>query len=276
MISSILKYSFLQNSLFAGLILGVVLPIVGLIILLRKMPFIADALGHINMSSIAFLYLLNSFFAVSQFTSLIIVIMWSILGSILIEFLSQKYTHYKEVSIMLVYSIAISFTIIFLNMSTGFNDSFFNVLFGNINGISDTEVITIFIAAILIIITVFINYKKILIISIDNELAKLYGVKLKQTRYLIMILISLVITMAIKVLGVLLVSSLTLIPNLAAMKLAKSLKQAQIIAIIMTEISVVLGIIISYYLNVSSSAIIVLISVIIYAISVIKSSMKKI
>ncbi len=270
MIASIVKYSFIQNALLVGIILSFVLPIIGIIVLFRKVPFIADALGHINMSAIAFIYFLNSMIAISYFSSTIIIIVWSILGAILIEYFSHKFMHYKEVSVMIVYSVAISLTMIFLNLSVGFQSSLFNILFGNINTITSFETLVIFLLSIFILIVLKVSYKKILIISLENDKSKLYNVNLTFYKYLSIILISLTITMAIKILGVLLVSSLILIPNLSAIRLAKSLKQTVIISIIITLFSIISGIFISYYLALSTSAVIVLISVVIYIITLLK------
>ncbi len=270
MIANIVKYSFIQNALIVGIILSFILPIIGIIILFRKFPFIADALGHINMSAIAFIYFLNSIFAISYFSSTIIMIVWSILGAILIEYFSHKFMHYKEVSIMIVYSVAISLTMIFLNLSVGFQSSLFNVLFGNINTITSFETVVIFVLSILILIVLKFTYKNIILISLEEKKSKLYKVNLTFYKYLSIILISLTITMAIKILGVLLVSSLILIPNLSAMRLSKSLRQTVIISICITLFSIVSGIFISYYLSLSTSAIIVLISVVIYMLSLLK------
>ncbi len=270
MIASIVKYSFIQNALLVGIILSFVLPIIGIIVLFRKVPFIADALGHINMSAIAFIYFLNSMLAISYFSSTIIIIVWSTLGAILIEYFSHKFMHYKEVSVMIVYSVAVSLTMIFLNLSVGFQSSLFNILFGNINTITSFETLVIFLLSIFILIVLKVSYKKILIISLENDKSKLYNVNLTFYKYLSIILISLTITMAIKILGVLLVSSLILIPNLSAIRLAKSLKQTVIISIIITLFSIISGIFISYYLALSTSAVIVLISVVIYIITLLK------
>lgn len=269
MIANIVKYSFLQNALIVGVILSFILPIIGIIVLFRKVPFIADALGHINMSAIAFIYFLNSFFAVSYFSSLIIIIIWSIMGAILIEYFSQKFDHYKEVSVMIVYSVAVSLTMILLNLSVGFQSSLFNVLFGNINTITRLETITILISSLVIILIVSLTYKKIILISLEDTNSRIYDVNLNFYKYLSIIIISISISMAIKILGVLLVSSLILIPNLAAIRISKSLKEMVFFSIIFTLISTVSGIVIAYYLSLSTSAVIVLIAVFIYLSSLI-------
>ncbi len=272
MIAAIANYEFIQNAFLVGLILGVIFPFVGLIVLLRRIPFIADTLGHVNISGIVFIYLINSIIALNFFSNSILIIIWTVLGSIFIEILSQKYTHYKEVSVMVVYAIAVSLTIIFLNLANGFNSNLYNIFFGSINTITRLDLYIVFLLATLILFIIYKNYNKILIISIDDELSKLYNVNLTFQRYLTIIIISITITMSIKILGVLLVSSLILIPNLAAIRLTNSLKQSLLLSIMITEFSFVFGFILAYFLNLSPSAIIVLIAVVIYFLSFLKKN----
>nr|MBL0701557.1 metal ABC transporter permease [Mycoplasmatales bacterium] len=98
---------------------------------------------------------------------------------------------------------------------------------------------------------------------------KMYGFNLTFYRYLTIIIITLVISMAIKVIGVLLVSSLLIIPLLGAMRIGNNLKMTLIYSILITEFAVVGGIIIAFYLNISTSAIIVLLALLIYGLSII-------
>lgn len=274
-IVNVLSQNFFQNALIIGVLLGLLLPLIGIVVLFKKMNFIADALGHINMSSIALVFLINSYISITIFSQYIIIFIWNILGAILIEYLRTKYKSHKDISIMIVYSIAISLTMIFLNLSQGFQSSFFNVLFGNINTVSSNEVIIGITITMGIITFLIFNYKNILIISLEEENAKLYGINSSIFRYILIILISIVITIAIKILGVLLVSSLIIIPNLAAIRISKSLKETIIYGIIITEFSFVFGMILGYILNISSSATISLIAIIIYLCSFLKKNNKK-
>jgi zinc transport system permease protein len=269
MIANIVKYDFMMNAFMIGFLISLILPFIGVVVLMRRQTFIADALGHINMSGIAFSMFLGSIFASFEDSIGIVVIIWSILGAILIEYLRNKFKENKEVSLVIVYSMSVALTMIFLNLSTGYNASFFNVLFGNINAISSSEIKIMFVMEVVIFIIMFFTYKKILLLSMEEEHIKMYGINVTFYRYLTMILVTLVITMAIKVIGVLLVSSLITIPLLAAVRIAKNLKQTIIISIIINEISMLGGIIIAYYLNLSTSAVVVLIALFLYLLTVI-------
>lgn len=265
---NLLSYDLFQNSLIAGTAIALLLPFIGVVVLLRRMTFIADSFGHINMAGIAFAILITSIFPnLAGFTTLITIV-WTISAAVLIEFLRDKYTDYKELSITIVYSVSIALMMIFLSLSDGYNSSLFAVLFGNINGISKNEVYGIAIMSIILLIITLFNYKKMLLLSLEEEYSKLYNVNVQWTKYLMMILIALSITIAIKAIGVLLVSSLIVIPLLAGSNIATNLKQSLIWAIIFTEISMILGIFSSYFLNMPTSAMIVIISIIIYLVTI--------
>lgn len=265
---NLLSYDLFQNGLIAGSIIALLLPVIGIVVLLRRMTFIADSFGHINMAGIAFSILMASIFPnLAGFTTLI-TILWTILAAILIEFLRDKYKEYKELSITIVYSISIALMMIFLSLSGGYNSSLFAVLFGNINGISRSDVYTIVISAFIILVIVALNYKSILLLSLEEEYSKLYKVNVKRTKYLTMILIALTITIAIKAIGVLLVSSLIVIPLLAATNVSNNLKQSLLWAIGFTELSMIIGIFSSYYLNMPTSAMIVILAIITYLITI--------
>ncbi len=264
---TLLAYELFRHSLIAGVIIGVLLPLVGTIVLFRRMTFVADSFGHINMTGIAFAMFLTSIFPTIANFSFVIAVIWTILSAILIEFLRNKYKDYKELSITIVYSISIALMMIFLSLANGYNSSLFSILFGNINGINSYELIQIILWSVLILVLFKFNYKKILLLSLEEEYSKLYGVNVKYTKYLLMILIALSITIAIKTIGVLLVSSLMIIPLLTASNIANTLKSTTIFAIIFSEISMISGIYLSYYLNLPTSALIVLIAIIIYLFS---------
>lgn len=263
---SIVSYGFMQNALIAGFIIGILLPLIGVLVLSRRMVFLADSLGHINMSGLAFASFLGTFSNVFAQYSFFIAVIWTILGAILIEYFRDKYKEYKEVSITIVYALSVALTMIFLNLSTGMNAGIFNILFGNINAISKSEVRLIVLIGIIVLIAFKFLYSKLMLLALEEEYLHLYGVNPKLYRYLSMVVVTLVISIAIKVVGVLLVSSLLLIPLLSGARVAKNLKQTYLFTMLFTEIAIISGIFIAYYVNLSTSAVIVIISLLIYLI----------
>ncbi len=265
---NLLSYQMFQHAFIVGILLGILLPTVGIVVLLRRMTFIADSFGHINMAGIAFAIFISSIIPLAAGLQSAITIIWTICAAVIIEYLRERYRNYKELSITIVYSISIALMMIFMSLSGGYNSSLFSILFGNINGISQSQVITMVNTSVIILTLVGILYKKILLVSLEEEYARLYGINVTFIKYLTMIVIAVTITIAISAIGVLLVSSLITIPLLASGNIAKNLKQTYFISIAFTEISIILGILASYYLNLPTSGIIVLIAIIIYFISI--------
>lgn len=261
---NILNYEFIQNALLAAIMLSFVLPFVGVIVLLRRMTFIADSLGHVNMSGIAFTIFISSIIPSLVNVSFLIVIIWTIISALAIEYLRDKYKSYKEISITIVYTLAVALTMIFLSFSGGYKQSIFNILFGNINAISREQVYFIILFTIIILIFFKYNFKKLIIFSLEEEYVKMYGYNVNFLKYSSIIIVALTITLAIKIIGVLLVSSLITIPLLASSNLTNSLKKTINYCIIINLIIMVSGIFISYYFDISASAVIVLFSLFIY------------
>jgi len=185
----------------------------------------------------------------------------------LIENIKSRFEVYKEIAIILTYTIAVALTSIFIYLGNGFNSSFFNFLFGNINTISSGELLVIFATLIFTICFVYFNYQKLVLISLEPATAFLYTKNVKLYNYLFMIILAIAITVAIKLVGVLMVSALIIVPVLTAMRLSKSLKKVFFVAILLSEFAIISGLFIAYYINLPSGAVIVLFSLMLYLIS---------
>lgn len=264
MLNAIFNYEFMQNAILSAIIISIILPYVGVIVSMRRMNFIADSLGHVNMAAIALTMLISTFIPLNSYLSFLIIIIWTILSSILIEYLREKYKNYKEISLLIVYTISVALTMLFLEFASGYNSSLFNILFGNINAISRDQVYYFFIISLILILYFKKYFNQIILFSLDEQHFKMYNYNLKFIKYTSMIVISITITIAIKIVGVLLVTSLITIPLLSSSNISTSLKKTIKNCIIINLISMLGGIVISYYLNIATSPIVVIIMLIIY------------
>ena len=113
MIANIVNYEFMQNAFLVGFFISLLIPFIGVIIFVRRQTFIADTLGHINMSAIAFAIFITSLFSSLTNFSNLLIILFSVSGAVLIEYLRNKYKENKEVSLIVVYSLSIALTMIF-------------------------------------------------------------------------------------------------------------------------------------------------------------------
>ncbi|MBU0996782.1 MAG: metal ABC transporter permease [Firmicutes bacterium] len=269
--TDLFQQDFMLRALLAGLILGVLAPVIGSIVVIRRLSFIADTLGHFSLVGISVSLFLSTL-GISIFFErpLYLGILFSVVGGLLVELFRRSYKNYKEISMVIVISIGAALSAIFFSLSkkTG---SLYNYLFGSILTITNYYVILILITAVIVFALFIIFGKQIVAVSFEESNAKMLGVNVGLFQFLFMIMLSIVVSVLLESVGVLLISSMMIIPVAAAMKVGWSYKSTTIIAIVFSELSVFFGLWMAYSFTIPSGAAIVSINVILLmAISFIK------
>jgi len=261
-IIALFKYPFLTNALFAGVVMGFITPMIGSFVVIRRLSFIADTLSHFSLTGLSIgLFLINIMGFTFISDPLYLSIIFGVIGGLLIEVLRGYYQNYKEISMPIVMSLGTALSALFISLSGGFNTSIYNYLFGSILTVGGDYLYIIAGTAIIVIILLAIFYKELVIISFDETYARLLGIKIGRFQVVSTIILALVVSLSIATVGVLLVSSLMIIPVAAAMKIGKSFKNTVGIAILFSETSIIGGLWLSYELDVASGATIVLINI---------------
>ncbi|MBN3556154.1 metal ABC transporter permease [Fictibacillus nanhaiensis] len=264
-----LKYEFLQNAFLTGIMVGLLAPVLGVFIVVRRQALIADALSHITLAGIAANLLLgkwSSFFAAAN--PIYMGMAFSVGGAIFIEQLRKVYKHYEELAIPIIMSAGIGLSVIFISMADGFNTDLFNYLFGSIIAVKRSDVWTVFAILIVVLLFVFFMYKELFVLSFDEEQGKLSGIRSNWILVAFMAITALVIAASMKIVGILLVSALMTLPVAASIRIAKGFKQAIWLSVLFGEISVIAGMFLSYYLDLASGGTIVLCLVVILFLSI--------
>jgi zinc transport system permease protein len=150
----------------------------------------------------------------------------------------------------------------------------YSILFGNILLVSNDDLIIILITDAIVIPVIYIFYKKLILITFDEKQAKVSGLNVTWINTLFIILASITIIASIRLVGVLLISSLIVIPNITALMLGKGFKKTIFISCAISIFSVVFGIVISYYLNLAPSGTMVLIMISMFLVTIIAKNMK--
>ncbi|WP_428909146.1 metal ABC transporter permease [Niallia sp. Krafla_26] len=269
MISSILQYEFLQNAFLTGMIIGIIAPLIGVFVVVRRLSLIADALSHVTLAGIAASLLLEKkFFLPGTLNPTYMGMFFSVAGSLLIEKLRSVYKHYEELAIPIIMSGGVGLSVLFISLADGFNTDLFGYLFGSVSAVSRQDLWAILIISVFVISLVILLYKELFIISFDEEHAQASGIPVKRLHLLFIIMVALVIASSMRIVGVLLVSSLMTLPVAAAIRLANGFKQTIIYSIIFGETSVLGGLIISYYLDLAPGGTIVIISIILLILAI--------
>lgn len=264
MIEAIINYEFLQNAFLSGLIIGVVAPLLGVFIVVRRMSLIADALSHVTLAGIAgSLFLSQSFASLALLNPIYLGIVASVGGSMLIERLRSLYKHYEELAIPIIMSAGIGLSAIFISLAKGFSTDLMSYLFGSVSAVSRQDLIVVLLIALVVFIFLLLFFKEMFVLSFDEEYAKATGLPSKWIHLLFMIVVALVIAASMRIVGILLVSSLITLPVAAAMRISKGFKDTIIYAIIFGESAVIIGLVSAFYLNLAPGGTIVVTSIII-------------
>ncbi|UBH14261.1 metal ABC transporter permease [Macrococcus armenti] len=261
MTEAIIEFDFIRYSFIAGILIGILAPLIGTFIVVRRLSLIADALSHVTLGGIAFGMLLTKVLAFT-INPVWTGILFSVTGSLLIEKLRGIYKHYQELAIPIIMSLGIGLSVIFISFANGFNQDLFGYLFGSISAVTFNDILVITSIFILVLLFIGLLYKELFILSFDEEYASIIGVP-KYVHLLFMLMVALVISASMRVVGILLVSSLITLPVASAMRLTRSYKALMLWSVIIGEMSVIIGLITAYYLDISPGGVIVMLLVVI-------------
>jgi len=259
MLTDIFQYGFMIRGLEAGVIVALIAPLIGIFLVLRRYSLIADTLAHVSLAGIA----IGLFFGINPALT---ALGTAIAASLGIERLRSSKKVYGESALALFLSGSLALAVVILSLAHGFNANLFNYLFGSIVTVTTNDVYIISLLAIVAISVLAFFYKELVYITFDEEAAKVSGVPTGLINSILIILAALTVSLAIPIVGVLLIAALIVIPVITALQFRKSFFITIIYAQLISLLSVVAGIFISFFLNLSTGGTIVLIMLSIFIV----------
>ncbi|HEY3425244.1 MAG TPA: metal ABC transporter permease [Negativicutes bacterium] len=256
----VLQFDFMQRALISGLLIGLICPAIGVFLIMRKQSLIGDGLGHIAFAGVATGWLLG-IYPVASAT------VFTVLAALGIEELRARRPGFADMMLAIFFYTGIALAVLFSSMAKSSNVNLISYLFGSIVTVSvqDVKMITILATAVLGIL--IFSFKELLFVTFDEEVAKVSGVPVKRINMLLAVLTALTVSVSMRVVGILLISALMVIPVAASLQISSSFRKTLINAIIISEVSVIVGLFSSFYLNLASGGTIVITSVIIFIAS---------
>ncbi|MEA4849419.1 MAG: metal ABC transporter permease [Clostridiaceae bacterium] len=248
-----LSYGFMQNAIFVSLFISILCPCIGIFLVLRRYSMIGDTLAHASLAGITLGLVTNQNPILGAF------VFTSICGA-LIEFLRSYFEKYTDLILTIVLSLSVgtAITIISSGKLHANADSF---MFGSILTVTRFDMIMVLILSVISVLTLIVLYHQMIYIAYDEEAAKVAGVKVRLINYIFSILVASAISISIRIVGVLVLSSMIALPVATALQLEKGFKLTLIFSIVFSVIDIMLGLFISYYLNVAPGGFTALISV---------------
>jgi zinc transport system permease protein len=248
-----LNYGFMQNALFVSMFIAILCPCIGIFLVLRRYSMIGDTLSHASLAGITIGLMANQNPILGAF------IFTSICGA-LIEFLRSYFKKYTDLilTIVLSLSVGIAITIISSGKLRANADSF---MFGSILTVTRLDVVLVLILSAISVLTLILLYHQMIYIAYDEDAAKVAGVKVGLINYVFFVLVASAISVSIRIVGVLVLSSMIALPVATALQLGKGFKLTLIFSIVFSVIDIMLGLFVSYYLNVAPGGFTALVSV---------------
>ncbi|RKD27041.1 metal ABC transporter permease [Ammoniphilus oxalaticus] len=275
MLELVFRYEFMQNALFAGLMVGLICPLIGVFLVVRRLSLMADALSHITLSGIAAGLLIQKKFPSMQWLNpMYIGMLFSVVGSLLIEQLRKVYRFYQELAIPIILSVGIGLGVVLISMANGFNVDLFSYLFGSVVAVSRSDLWTIIAVGLIVLISTIVLYKELFALSFDEEYGRISGIKRKGVNFTFILLVAFTIAISMRIVGILLVSSLITLPVATALQLANSFKQTIWLSILFAETAVLGGLTLAFYLDWASGGTIVLFSALMLIITLLVKKRK--
>ncbi len=255
-----INYTFMKNALLAIVLVTPVFAILGTMIVNNKMAFFSDALGHSALTGIAIGMVLG-------ITNINIgMILFAIVFALLLNYVKNKTSYGADTIISVFSSIAIALGLAMLAQSGNFN-KYSSYLVGDILSITNAEIFYVLIAAIVVYTFWYFTFNKLNIISINSTLAKSKGINVKKIDNIFVVLIAIIVMISIRWIGILLINSLLILPAAASRNIANNMRKYHLFAVLFSLFSGLTGLIISYYFNVGAGPMIVIISGIIYFVT---------
>ncbi len=259
----IFQYGFMVRAFEAGLLVAVIAPLIGIFLVLRRYSLIADTLAHVSLLGVA----LGLLFKVPPLLTAFGV---SAVSSVLIERLRLSQRVYSDAALSVFLSGSLALALLILSLANGFSVNLFSYLFGSLVTVGQTDLILIASVGAVVLLSVTLIYKELLFVSFDEEGAQVAGIPTRLINILLIALAGLTVSIALPIVGALLIAALIVIPILIALQFRGSFKKTLLIAELVSVFSVVTGIFLSYYLDLSTGATIVLLLVVLFCLSLLK------
>lgn len=256
----ILTYAFMHRAIVSGIAISLMCSLIGLFLVLRKQSLFGDALAHAAFGGIAAglylgIYPLWAAFAVS------------VSSALALTKIKQKFQISSDATVAILLSSGLAMGVILISLAKGFTVDIFSFLFGSILLVSLQNTLLILGLCGAVLVIILLLYRKLVYTTFSEEQAKVSGIPVEKLNYLFVVIAAIAVVISMQLVGILLTSSLIVVPNVTAILFSRGFKQTAILSMSFAVFSAIVGILSSYVFNVAPGGMIVLISIIIFGVS---------
>ncbi|MGC8853186.1 MAG: metal ABC transporter permease [Hydrogenobacter sp.] len=253
----LLDYAFLWKGILSGLLISISTSLMGVFLLMKRLSLLGAGLSHAAFGGIALAILLG-------IDPMVFTLFYMVMSGLTIQLLIERKGLPADTVISLFFSLGVALAIIILGITQNLGSNIYSYLFGSILTVSDRELLGVLLVSLLSLVFVFFYYRKLLLISFNEEIALLRGVKVRTLNYLLIGIASANIVFAIKAVGLILASSFIAIPPMSALLVSTSFLSTLVLSVLVSFLATLMGIFLSLELDIPPSGAIVLCMVVIF------------
>ncbi len=249
-----LEYDFMRRAFLVGVLLAMIIPCIGMIVVLKRLSMVGDALAHSSLAGVAAGLIFG-------FNPILGAIAGCVVAALGIEAIRRRIPKYSEMSIAIVLSAGVGLAGVlsgFVQNAANFN----SFLFGSIVAISDFETVLVAVVSAAVLLGFVLLFKELFYIALDERAARMSGVPVGAINFVFTILTAVTVSVAARTVGALIVSSLMVVPVACAMQFGKSYRHTVLLSVLFAVAFMISGLTLSYYMGLRPGGTIVLVGVI--------------
>lgn len=257
---ALIQQTFLQYALIGGLLASLACGLIGPFVVVRRVEYVSGGIAHTVLAGLGVAY----FFGQNPIIGALIT---ALIAALIIGWVSLKAKKYEGVIISALWSMGMAIGVIFMAKSPGYNVNLMTYLFGDILMISLPSIYLLIILDLVILGIILLFYRQLVATCFDPEFAQLQGLNVQFYYLLLLCMMALTVVSLIQVVGLILVLALLTIPAALARQYMKSLRLIMLVATVFSCVFVMIGLTISYILNLPTGAVIILSAGIIFSLA---------
>lgn len=248
----ILEYEFIRNALWAAVLVSLACGVMGTYIVIKRIVFISGGISHAAFGGIGIGYFMG-------INPIVAAVPFSIFSAMCMGLITKKVRVSEDTAIGILWTFGMALGIIFINLSPGYAPDLFSYLFGNILTVSTTDLTIILVLDLIILVTAAVFYREFLAISFDEEYSTAIGIPTTALYYTMLALVALSVVVLIKIVGIILLLALLTIPAAICKQFTFDLKRLMLLSTLTSMGATIIGLWISFELDLASGATIVLV-----------------
>jgi zinc transport system permease protein len=265
---TLLSSPLMQRALIAAILVGAAAPVVGTFLVQRRMALLGDGIGHVALTGVALGWLVGSWAGLVPQDTLALpgAVIAAVVGSIVIELVRERGRTSGDLALALMFYGGIAGGVLLIKLAGGTNANLISYLFGSISTVSTADLWwTVALAALVLGVGVGLR-TALFAVSHDEEFARASGLPVRLLSMLVATIAALTVTIAMRVVGLLLVSALMIVPVAIAQLFARSFSRTMTIASVIGVVVSVAGLVLTYWQDIPPGATIVVLAIVVYAV----------